>query len=209
MHPMVTPRARRRFVEKKTSEFYTAFNAEINVVKKAFDAVRRAPPKSPILPKYAGTARHAMYLLRRLEATHRTASQVRWCLSPGSSAGIKIWLLHCAQVAPSSITSCCNSLLTNLYPFPLPSLQVRYMLPQVPEADEVFAAYELAHGSIEQFMHNTHAEWFGTIEPSISKELQANLMTQDKAAGGYASKNLPDIPVLQRTFSLPQQPLMA
>eukprot|EP00983_Pelagomonas_calceolata_P107032 1159301-Pelagomonas_calceolata.AAC.3 len=49
----------RRFVEKKTSEFYAAFNAEINVVKKLFDAVRRVPPKSPILPKYAGTARCA------------------------------------------------------------------------------------------------------------------------------------------------------
>jgi len=47
----------RRFVEKKTSEFYVAFNVEINIVKKLFDAVRRMPPKSPILPKYAGTAR--------------------------------------------------------------------------------------------------------------------------------------------------------
>lgn len=46
-------------MEKKTSEFYVAFNAEINVVKKLFDAVRRMPPKSPILPKYAGTARSA------------------------------------------------------------------------------------------------------------------------------------------------------
>jgi dynein heavy chain len=44
-------------VEKKTSEFYVAFNVEINIVKKLFDAVRRMPPKSPILPKYAGTAR--------------------------------------------------------------------------------------------------------------------------------------------------------
>jgi dynein heavy chain len=47
----------RRFVEKKTSEFYNLFNAEINTVKKLFDTVRRTPPKSPILPKYAGTAR--------------------------------------------------------------------------------------------------------------------------------------------------------
>lgn len=47
----------KRFVEKKTSEFYLLFNSEINTVKKLFDAVRRQPPKSPILPKYAGTAR--------------------------------------------------------------------------------------------------------------------------------------------------------
>jgi hypothetical protein len=56
---------------------------------------------------------------------------------------------------------------------------------QVPEADEVFAAYELAHASIEQFMHNTHNEWFQTIEPGISRELSAMLMTADKAQGGY------------------------
>ena len=47
-----------RFVEKKTSEFYNLFNSEINIVKKQFDAVRRAPPKSSILPKYAGAARY-------------------------------------------------------------------------------------------------------------------------------------------------------
>lgn len=60
---------------------------------------------------------------------------------------------------------------------------VRFTLPSVAEADEVFAAYELAHTSIEQFMHNTHNEWFNTIEPSLSKELQANLLVTDKAAG--------------------------
>jgi dynein heavy chain len=47
----------KRFVEKKTSEFFNLFNAEINTVKKLFDSVRRSPPKSPILPKYAGAAR--------------------------------------------------------------------------------------------------------------------------------------------------------
>ena len=60
---------------------------------------------------------------------------------------------------------------------------IRYMLPNVPEADEVFAAYGLAHGSIEQFVHNTHNEWFNTIESNIARELQANLMGVDKAAG--------------------------
>jgi hypothetical protein len=60
---------------------------------------------------------------------------------------------------------------------------VRYMLPQVAEADEVFAAYELAHASIEQFIHNTHSEWFHTIEAGIEKELHANLLAVDKASG--------------------------
>ncbi len=54
---------------------------------------------------------------------------------------------------------------------------------QVTESEEVFAAYELAHAAIEQYMHNTHNEWFGTIENNISKELQACLLTQDKASG--------------------------
>jgi dynein heavy chain, axonemal len=44
-------------VEKKTSELYGSFAAEINLVKKLFDAGRRAPPRSPFLPKYAGAAR--------------------------------------------------------------------------------------------------------------------------------------------------------
>lgn len=79
--------------------------------------------------------RQAVYLLRRLEATHKTASAVRG------------------------------------------------LLPQVLEAAEVFAAYELAHASIEQFMHNVHNEWFQTIEAGIAKELQANLLTVDKTAG--------------------------
>ena len=41
--------------------------------------------------------------------------------------------------------------------------------PQVPEVDEVFPAYHLAHASIEQFIHNTHSEWFNTIESGIEK----------------------------------------
>lgn len=47
----------RRFVEKKTVEFYGLFMAEINTVKKLFDAVKRSQPKSPILPRYAGLAK--------------------------------------------------------------------------------------------------------------------------------------------------------
>ncbi|CAD7695691.1 unnamed protein product, partial [Ostreobium quekettii] len=46
----------RRCVEKKTSEFYSIFMGEINVVKKQFDVIRRSPPKTPFLPQYAGPA---------------------------------------------------------------------------------------------------------------------------------------------------------
>eukprot|EP00983_Pelagomonas_calceolata_P107030 1159301-Pelagomonas_calceolata.AAC.1 len=56
-------------------------------------------------------------------------------------------------------------------------------LTQVPEADEVFAAYQLAEASIQQFMHNTHSEWFTlTNEQSLQRELNANLLTVDKSA---------------------------
>jgi len=57
---------------------------------------------------------------------------------------------------------------------------------QVPEADEVFAAYQLAESSIQQFMHNTHSEWFTlTDDPGLQRELHANLLAVEKAAGGY------------------------
>lgn len=79
--------------------------------------------------------RFAMNLLRRLEATHMTISNIR------------------------------------------------YVLPQVREAEEVFVSYELAHASIEQYIQNTHSEWFHTIEAGIQKELHGNLMVIDKQAG--------------------------
>ena len=54
----------------------------------------------------------------------------------------------------------------------------------MPEADEVFAAYQLAESSIQQFVQNTHDEWFQlTNEQSLARELNANLLTVDKAAG--------------------------
>lgn len=46
----------KRSVEKKCAEFYSIFLAEINIVKKQFDIIRRSPPNHPILPKYAGSA---------------------------------------------------------------------------------------------------------------------------------------------------------
>lgn len=53
------------------------------------------------------------------------------------------------------------------------------------EAAEVLQQYELAHQAIEQYIANTHNEWFGTIESSIAKELQTCLLVQDKAAGKW------------------------
>lgn len=70
----------RRFVEKKTVEFFALFNAEINTVKKLFDAVKRSQPKSPILPRYAGLAKYAMNLMRRLEQSHKVVDSVRYTL---------------------------------------------------------------------------------------------------------------------------------
>lgn len=70
----------RRFVEKKTVEFFGLFMAEINTVKKLFDAVKRSQPKSPIMPRYAGLAKYAMNLMRRLEQSHKVVDSVRYTL---------------------------------------------------------------------------------------------------------------------------------
>ncbi|KAK9823872.1 hypothetical protein WJX72_006072 [[Myrmecia] bisecta] len=59
----------KRCVEKKTSELYAHFMNELNAVKKAFDLVRRAPPKSPVLPRYAGQAIAAVNLIKRIQKT--------------------------------------------------------------------------------------------------------------------------------------------
>jgi len=55
------------------------------------------------------------------------------------------------------------------------------MLPVVPEAADTLMAYGLTHQALQQFIVNTHTEWFNTIDNSISKQLQNNLLTQDKA----------------------------
>jgi dynein heavy chain, axonemal len=131
-----------RCIEKKTSEFFNAFMAEINQVKKQFDHIRRSPPKNPILPKYAGQARYALDLMKRLEQTNAALQEIR------------------------------------------------HMLPTVPEAGETLAAYEVARSAIEQFINNVHKEWFGTIETNISKELEANLLAQDRASGEWRRMHL-------------------
>eukprot|EP00879_Flechtneria_rotunda_P019356 GHRR01020328.1.p1 GENE.GHRR01020328.1~~GHRR01020328.1.p1 ORF type:complete len:1679 (+),score=578.13 GHRR01020328.1:143-5179(+) len=131
----------KRAVQKHVSVFYGKFMGEINAAKKHFDLLRRCPPGSPLLPKYAGAARAAATLLRRLEQTH----------------GVLI--------------------------------AVKPMLPSVPEEADALTAYELTHQSMQQFIVNTHTEWFNTIDNSISKQLQDNLLTQDKADRGLLSMN--------------------
>lgn len=64
-------------------------------------------------------------------------------------------------------------------------MAVKHMLPVVAEEVDVLTAYELTHQSMEQFIVNTHTDWFNTIDNGISKQLQANLLVQDKADREY------------------------
>ena len=54
---MARRQAVKEAVQRHVAGFYNQFMAEINCVKKQFDVLRRAPPKSPVLPKHAGVAR--------------------------------------------------------------------------------------------------------------------------------------------------------
>lgn len=73
-----------RTVERKTSDFYISFMADLNIVKKQLDLVRRSPPKDPMLPRYAGQAIAALTLSKRIERTWE-AVQVS-CLQLSTSA---------------------------------------------------------------------------------------------------------------------------
>jgi hypothetical protein len=78
-----------------------------------------------------------------------------------------------------------NTLLRRLEQTHATLMTVKHMLPAVPEAADVLTAYELTHQSMQQFIVNTHTEWFNTIDNSISKQLQDNLLVQDKADRKY------------------------
>lgn len=56
----------RRCVDKLTLEMYQMMAAEINVVKKQFDALKRAPPQSPFMPRFSGAALWAEALAKRV-----------------------------------------------------------------------------------------------------------------------------------------------
>lgn len=62
-------------------------------------------------------------------------------------------------------------------------MAAKHMLPVVPEGGDTLMSYDLTHQALQQFIVNTHTEWFNTIDSSISKQLQSNLLTQDKASG--------------------------
>lgn len=66
-------------------------------------------------------------------------------------------------------------------------MAVKHMLPAVPEAADTLMAYDLTHQALQQFIVNTHTEWFNTIDNSISKQLQNSLLSQDKANGESCS----------------------
>lgn len=67
-------------------------------------------------------------------------------------------------------------------------VSVKHMLPSVPEAADTLMAYELTHQALQQFIVNTHMEWFHTIDNSISKQLQNSLLTQDKGDREYCAE---------------------
>lgn len=54
---MAKREAVKRAVERHVSNFYGKFMTEINAAKKHFDMLRRNPPSSPMMPRYAGAAR--------------------------------------------------------------------------------------------------------------------------------------------------------
>ena len=62
-------------------------------------------------------------------------------------------------------------------------MEVRSSLPAVPEAADVLNSYELAHQALQQFVVNTHTQWFNMIDPNLPKELQSNLLLQDRSEG--------------------------
>lgn len=130
-----------------------------------------------------------MYLLRRLEATHRTALSVRYVLpqvqAPWPSCVVQAMVMPPPSGLSATWLLALHQAAHHTELVPSWAYKGSRNAAQVPEADEVFAAYDLAHASIEQFMHNTHNEWFQTIDPNISRELSATLMVADKAQGGW------------------------
>ena len=48
--------ALKRALRRAATAFYGRWGAELNAVKKQLEALRRAPPRSPALPRYAGAA---------------------------------------------------------------------------------------------------------------------------------------------------------
>jgi hypothetical protein len=60
---------------------------------------------------------------------------------------------------------------------------VRHMLPNVAQAADALAAYQLTHAAVQQFITNAHNEWYSAIEANVNKHLASCLLVQDRAAG--------------------------
>lgn len=58
---------------------------------------------------------------------------------------------------------------------------VRHLLPPVAEGAEALTSYELTHQAVQQFIVNTHTEWFATVDPGLGKLLAVPLLLQDRA----------------------------
>ena len=51
------------------------------------------------------------------------------------------------------------------------------MLPSVPEAAEVHAAYDVTIASLDAFIAATHLQWFDSVQTSVARELERPLLT--------------------------------
>lgn len=97
-----------------------------------------------------------------------------------SCTAASAWVTRPLLVAPCRSASCLLKRLEHCHDA---LLAVKHMLRTVPEAADTLMAYDLTHQALQQFIVNTHTEWFNTIDNNISKQLQNNLLTQDKTAG--------------------------
>ena len=64
----------RQCVERKCGDMYALMLMEIEMVKKFFEAMRRTPPSSAVMPSFgkrASTASGMLFRLQRLWATHQ------------------------------------------------------------------------------------------------------------------------------------------
>jgi len=130
-----------RCVEKKTSEMYSLFLQELDLVKKHFNQNMRSPYITDNLPHFAGRASWAESLIKRIEKPFKV----------------------------------------------LKSVEAR--LPATPEAAELRSSHELTHESIQHYIQSQHHEWFNTIDATMSKRLENNLIYVDDNEGGLLTMN--------------------
>ena len=59
-----------------------------------------------------------------------------------------------------------------------PVQAVKLTIPACPLAAEVAASYAATHGAVDQYITNTHNEWFRTMDADIQRCLDAPLLLQ-------------------------------